>query len=80
VEPLTATERRIWELLSDGELHPHVDLLACIDPLATLNNLKPHLSRLRRKLPDGWDIVSVQRNGRPGYRVVIHPMLLQHIC
>ena len=61
--PLTPTERRIVDVLLDGDHHTEAELLAAIDDQADLNNLRCHLSNIRKKInPTGHDIVPA-RNG-----------------
>lgn len=61
---LTPTQRRIVEVLLDGEGHTRRDLEKCIDDeLAGPGNLKVHLSRIRKKLrPQGYDVVPMMWN------------------
>ena len=51
----TPTEKKLYELLGDGKLHLIPDLIeVCIeDDLASIGNLRAHISNLRRKLPAG---------------------------
>lgn len=55
----TPTERRILKVLSDGKPHTRKELFACLpDDLASLSSIKPHLTKLRKKLrPLGQEIV-----------------------
>lgn len=66
--PLTPTERRIVDVLLDGDPHPNEHLLAVIDEQADDKCLAAHLTNIRKKIqPTGHDIIPV-RNGRPGNR------------
>ncbi len=67
----TPTEGKIMAILGDGLLHSREELHACLpDELGKRDNLKVHLSNIRKKLnPIGQDIVFVS-GGRPCYRLV----------
>ena len=57
---VTPTQRRMLDLLADGEAHPLRDLHACLsDTLGARTNLGAHVTALRKKLwPLGWDLIS----------------------
>lgn len=67
-KPYTPTEKRIMDLLSDGMAHPvPIILERCFeDELTTASSLRVHITNLRDKIPNGYDIVS--RNG--SYRLI----------
>lgn len=70
---LTPVERRMFELLSDGMDHTKEELHVCLsDDLARLVAVRQHLTNLRRKLPDGVDIVCIASSslGPARYRMV----------
>jgi hypothetical protein len=56
----TPTERRILDVLADGEPHTYADLLPVLDDdMAAPSAMRQHISRLRDKLnPQGEEIVS----------------------
>lgn len=67
----TLTQRRILDVLSDGEPHTRWELRrAAGDELMELNALNQHISRLRHKLPDEKTIVCVLVKRRICYRLV----------
>ncbi len=48
---LTPTQRRLWEILKDGEPHTKDELWKCIgDETSVSSNLANHISMLREKL------------------------------
>jgi hypothetical protein len=65
---LPPIQSRIYSILEDGCLHTQDELIACIDVLATSDNLKPHLSTLRRTLErHGVSVCSIRPNGKVLY-------------
>lgn len=49
---LTPTERRIYEMLSDGERHTKPELHSCLDDeLSDVRGVRVHIKSLRDKLP-----------------------------
>lgn len=55
---LTATERRLWDVLRDGMPHSRGELRACInDEFAVESCLRMHLSNVRRKIRPRRDIM-----------------------
>ena len=56
----TPTERRIYDMLSDGTLHSVTELMTVLDDeLALPMAIRPHISKMRAKLSQsGEDIVS----------------------
>jgi DNA-binding CsgD family transcriptional regulator len=71
----TPTEGILITLLSDGLAHSRDELLACLeDDQATYQNVKVHISHIRKKLrPRGEDIVCELTPGggrTPHYRHV----------
>lgn len=57
---LTPTQRKIMDLLNDGEPHVRADLLACLwDELGSLGTVRVHVHHLRKLLkPLDRDIVT----------------------
>ena len=54
----TPTQRRIIDLLKDGQPHKRDEVRQCVDDLASLETLKQHLIELRKKLrPHGYDVI-----------------------
>jgi hypothetical protein len=69
----TPTQRRIMDVLADGQLHEKRDLMSCLYE-DNISNLGVHLAYLRRKLRAlGQDIIC-ERTGSNGacYRLVSH--------
>ena len=65
--PFTATEQRLYTLLLDGMPHSREEVRDCVgDEYTEYMAVAKHVSKLRRKLPLGRDIVA--RNGH--YRLV----------
>lgn len=58
---LTKTQRRIYEVLRDGEPHTMEEVLAAMpDPLCEKQNVRNHISIMRKVLrPAGFDILRV---------------------
>ena len=58
---LTPTERRMYDLLSDGKPHSIKELLGCLwDELSGTGSVAVHLCRLRKKLrPKGKDVRAI---------------------
>lgn len=47
----TPTQRRMMDVLADGEPHRQEELRLCLgDPLASVQNIRPHLSAMRKVL------------------------------
>ena len=67
---LTKTERRLYELLGDGELHLIKELLLAIDEFAQLSTLRMHMSNLRTKLKSRSLGTVISEEG--GYRLAIY--------
>jgi hypothetical protein len=63
---LTPTQRRMLDVLADGEPHRKVELHACLDkPTGPLRNIATHLMMLRRELRrHGEDILTVREPGQ----------------
>jgi hypothetical protein len=73
VAEFTPTEKRILRAMSDGMPHKSKELLSCLpdDELGTVQNLRNHFSRIRKKLrPLGEDILCVIHNRTVHYRYV----------
>lgn len=65
------TQARLFAVLADGLPHSPEELCAVIDSEATMANLKPHLSVMRRSLrPDGDDVLPVYYNRKLHYQYV----------
>lgn len=73
---LTKTQRRMWEMLKDGEPHSRDELSTCLnDDMALVAVTRQHISILRRKLaPYGLLILLDQASPYEGnaqfYRLV----------
>lgn len=66
----TPTQQRIMNILRDGLPHHWKEMTACVDELADRNNLKPHLTALRKIIgPRGLDIVCGRRGHMIYYRL-----------
>ncbi len=67
----TPTEQKIMDILSDGQLHTKAALHAVLpDTLGPLNNVRVHLTYLRRKLrPEGKTIAAETRDRVCYYRL-----------
>lgn len=70
--PLTPTQYRLMEVLSDGRRHTSGELRGCIDDeLSHAQNLNNHLQRLRDQLNSvGRDVVYESSGLGSGYRLV----------
>ena len=66
----TNTETKLLSTLSDGRLHARRELRLLIDEYAGYETLKNHISKIRKKLPPGEDIVCVARYRRLNYQHV----------
>jgi len=71
-QQFTPTQQRIMDVLRDGEPHRREELWACLeDPLASIQNIRPHLTAMRKVLrPRGEDVLCVWVNRRFCYRWV----------
>ena len=71
----TQTEAAMMDVLSDGNRHTKEELHGCLpDELGSTNNIKVHISNMRKKLqPSGRDIVCISR----GYRRSVLYQLVQ---
>lgn len=66
---LTPVQRKMLEVLSDGERHDRLELHACLfDELGPVSNIHCHISRIRKRLPPGEAIVCELFNRRIYYR------------
>lgn len=71
VASFTPTQARLFGVLADGLPHSPEELCAAIDSEATMENLKPHLSVMRRSLrPEGCDVLPVYHNRKLHYQYV----------
>lgn len=68
---LTPTEKRLYALLESGEHCVDADLIAVIDSLAKLNDLRYHMCNMRTKLRASGVNGTVVREG-DGYRLVAY--------
>lgn len=69
---LTPTERKIMDLLGDGERHTRQELRDVIDPYIEFTTVQAHVSNIRKKLPRGYNIVCVMWGGSIHYQYVRH--------
>lgn len=69
--PLTPTETKLLELLSDGQPHYHKELVKCLwDEMGGRNNVRQRIFHLRKKLPAGQAILCVYHRKQFAYRLV----------
>jgi len=67
----TPTEKRIMDLLSDGERHARAEVHSLInDELSDLNNMRLHILNLRKKLPEGEAVLCEISGYKTFYRHV----------
>ncbi len=67
----TRMQRRILRILADSQKHTKYELIKCIDDTeATLNNLQSHIYNIRKRLPQGHEIICEAGNGPITYRYV----------
>ena len=67
----TSTQRRIIDLLKDGQPHRRDDVRKCIDDLASLASLKQHLIEMRKRIrPHGYDVICQILNRAYHYRLI----------
>jgi len=75
LERLSPTQRRLLEVLLDGESHYRRELIRCLyDPNSGAESLKVHLSQLRSRIrPYGLDILCEYHGARrqSTYRLVM---------
>ena len=68
---LTPTERRIYDVLKDGEPHLQCEIYDCLDDNGSQHNtIRVHLSNLRSKLPSGHELICQFIRRRREYRIV----------
>jgi DNA-binding response OmpR family regulator len=68
---LTPTERRIMAMLGDGERHLKEELRTCLwDEYASVDSVRPHIMRLRAKMPEGKLILCEVKGRTIYYRLV----------
>lgn len=70
---LSRTERKFWEVLSDGKAHAGEDLVKCLWDDLGLNlkeTVQVHISNIRRKLPAGYHITTTKIDGKLNYILV----------
>lgn len=68
----TPTEKKMLDLLGDGNPHFPEELHACLeDELSSVSAIRPHLTRIRDRLrPQGQDILCEYKNMKYMYRHV----------
>ena len=68
----TPTQRKIMDVLSDGEMHSITQLHGCLpDELGSVENVQPHLTAIRKYIRTvGQDITSVKIDDTIYYRLV----------
>jgi len=67
---LTPTEQRILSLLGDQRDHSKKELLAAIGDFTDCNTLRVHISRLRKKISNGYDLFCSRTDNGCVYRLV----------
>lgn len=68
---LTATERKMRDVLSDGFPHSRQELYACLwDEESAFISIQCHISRMRKKLKNGQTILCELYKRTPHYRLV----------
>lgn len=65
----TPTERLIVDVLADGHKHAIEEIQAAIDgEFTSVSTVRYHIVNIRRKLPEGEDIISTRlTNRKPAY-------------
>jgi hypothetical protein len=64
-------ERRLFDLLRDGDPHKLAEMIPLVDERASSKNLMNHFVNMRKKLrPKGIDILCVIHNRTCHYRLV----------
>jgi len=67
----TDTESRLWEILKDGEPHTLDELKKAVDEYCSTNNLRTHLSNMRKRLePIGLNVIWQYKSRRPFIRLM----------
>lgn len=64
-------EEQFVKLLADGMHHPRQEFLDIVKP-SGVHAVRMQISRIRKKLPSGQDIICEYRNRRFGYRRIRH--------
>lgn len=65
---LTPTQRRIYDALSDGaKLAEKLRDACCDDDLTDVATVRVHIHALRKRLPAGQQIATIQRGGKTWY-------------
>ena len=68
---LTPTERRMLEMLQDGERHTKEELRTCLfDLMSSVEGVRVHICTLRAKLPEGKLILCEINRRIVHYRLV----------
>lgn len=65
----TATEQKIVDVLADGRKHSIEEIQSAIDgEFTSIQTIRVHLVYIRKKLPEGEDIISTRlMNRKPAY-------------
>ena len=69
---LTRTQAKFWEVLSDGRPHTPEELTKCLWDDLGLNlqqNVKQHISDMRKKLPPGYQLLATFIDRRTHYQL-----------
>ena len=70
IEKLTPTEKRLYQVLVDGEKHLKEELRRAIDEYATVRDVRKHIMNIRTKLPSGVLILCELKGHAIYYRLV----------
>ena len=58
IDGLTPVQKKMLAVLADGKRHGRERLHKCLsDELGPLSNIRAHLTALRKRLPEGQEIV-----------------------
>ena len=69
---LSRTERKFWDVLSDGRPHTPEELAKCLWDDCGINprsSIKMHISNIRRHLPAGYQILVTYKEQRVHYQI-----------
>lgn len=70
-EKLSPTEQRLYDTLKDGRPHRREELHTCLfDEMSGRTALRYHISNLRKKLLNGYEIICVFYQRTWSYRMV----------
>lgn len=74
----TPIQLKMLKVLEDGKPHTQKELHDCCGP-SRINMVKFHLSKLRKRLPNDYDIAYLPRSAETGdNRIVTYYVLLRH--